>query len=63
MNYGEKLKQLHDEAKDWKTVWSAGQRAGNIDDLPGVDQLVARLEREYRAAMRHMDRKANRSPR
>ncbi|POC72729.1 2-nitropropane dioxygenase, partial [Vibrio vulnificus] len=47
----------------WKTVWSAGQGAGNIDDLPGVDELVARLDREYRAALRTMDRLATRWPR
>lgn len=63
MNYGEKLKPVNDEAKAWKTVWSAGQGAGNIDDLPGVDELVARLDREYRAALRNMDRLANRWPR
>ncbi len=39
MNYGEKLKPVNDEAKAWKTVWSAGQGAGNIDDLPGVDEV------------------------
>lgn len=63
MNYGEKLKPVNDEAKAWKTVWSAGQGAGNIDDLPGVDELVARLDREYRDALRNMDRLANRWPR
>lgn len=63
MNYGEKLKPVNDEAKAWKTVWSAGQGAGNIDDLPGVDELVARLDREYRDALRNMDSLANRWPR
>ncbi|MGA4817630.1 hypothetical protein ACPA9J_35850 [Pseudomonas aeruginosa] len=33
MNYGEKLKPVNDEAKAWKTVWSAGQGAGNIRRL------------------------------
>ena len=38
------------EAKAWKTVWSAGQGAGSVDDiLPTVD-LVARLRREYAEA-------------
>ncbi|MCF3999239.1 nitronate monooxygenase, partial [Pseudomonas aeruginosa] len=41
----------------------AGQGAGNIDDLPGVDELVARLDREYRDALRNMDSLANRWPR
>ncbi|GIZ12755.1 nitronate monooxygenase family protein [Pseudomonas sp. NCCP-436] len=51
INYGEKLKPVDDEAKAWKTVWSAGQGAGDIDDLPTVQTLVARLDHEYRAAL------------
>jgi nitronate monooxygenase len=50
IDYGEKLKPLDDEAKAWKTVWSAGQGVGAIADLPTVEQLVARLDREYRTA-------------
>ena len=50
VNYGEKLKPVSDEAKAWKTVWSAGQGVGAIDDLPSVAELVARLDGEYRAA-------------
>lgn len=50
MNYGEKLKPATDEAKAWKTVWSAGQGVGEIRDLPSADQLIARLDHEYRAA-------------
>lgn len=50
VNYGEKLKPVSDEAKAWKTVWSAGQGVGDIDDLPSVAELVARLDTEYRTA-------------
>ena len=50
VNYGEKLKPVNDEAKAWKTVWSAGQGVGDIDDLPSVAELVARLDAEYRSA-------------
>ncbi len=50
INYGEKLKPVSDEAKAWKTVWSAGQGVGNIRDLPTVHELIARLDQEYRAA-------------
>ncbi|WP_375741195.1 NAD(P)H-dependent flavin oxidoreductase [Pseudomonas boanensis] len=53
INYGEKLKPISDEAKAWKTVWSAGQGVGNIRDLPTADELIARLDREYRAARDH----------
>jgi nitronate monooxygenase len=51
VDYGEKLKPINDEAKAWKTVWSAGQGAGDIADLPGVDQLIARLDQEYSDAL------------
>jgi nitronate monooxygenase len=53
VNYGEKLKPMDEEAKAWKTVWSAGQGVGNIRDLPSVEQLIARLDKEYRAALTH----------
>jgi len=47
---GNKLKPLTDEAKAWKTVWSAGHGVGEIHDLPTIDQLIARLDEEYRKA-------------
>jgi nitronate monooxygenase len=34
----------------WRDIWSAGQGAGMIHDLPTVAELVVRLEAEYRAA-------------
>lgn len=58
VNYGEKLKPVSDEAKAWKTVWSAGQGVGDIHDLPTVSELVERLDREYRAALQHSARLA-----
>lgn len=47
-----KLKPLDEEAKAWKTVWSAGQGVGGISDLPSAGELIARLDDEYRRAMR-----------
>lgn len=47
INYGEKLKPVDDEAKAWKTVWSAGQGVSQIHDVPSVQALVGRLKREY----------------
>lgn len=46
-----KLKPIDDEAKAWKTVWSAGQGVGGIDDLPGASALIGRLHDEYRDAL------------
>ncbi|EON93039.1 2-nitropropane dioxygenase [Marinobacter lipolyticus SM19] len=47
INYGEKLKPIDDEAKAWKTVWSAGQGVSQIHDVVSVEALVARLSDEY----------------
>ncbi|UZE23230.1 nitronate monooxygenase family protein [Pseudomonas sp. B21-056] len=60
---GSKLKPLNDEAKAWKTVWSAGQGVGEINDLPSVDQLVARLNEEYREAQARAVQLGGRWPR
>lgn len=37
-------------AKAWRDIWGAGQGVGLMDDVPTVEEMVARLEREYRAA-------------
>jgi nitronate monooxygenase len=46
MNFG----SSREKPKAWKTIWGAGQGVGNIDDVPPVRELVARLRQEYRAA-------------
>jgi nitronate monooxygenase len=38
------------EKKAWRDIWGAGQGVGCIDDAPPAADVVARLEREYRAA-------------
>ena len=63
INYGEKLKPMDEEAKAWKTVWSAGQGVGTIGDLPSVEQLIARLDSEYRAACQQAQQLQQRWPR
>ncbi|EQM67113.1 nitronate monooxygenase family protein [Pseudomonas tohonis] len=63
VNYGEKLKPISDEAKAWKTVWSAGQGVGDISDLPTVEELVKRLDNEYRAAHQRASHLGQRWPR
>ena len=40
-------KELIDEAKAWKTIWSAGHGAGNIDNIPAVTELCKDLTQEY----------------
>lgn len=63
INYGEKLKPMDEEAKAWKTVWSAGQGVGGIRDLPSVSELIARLDAEYRRAQGLAGQLAQRWPR
>jgi nitronate monooxygenase len=63
VNYGEKLKPMDEEAKAWKTVWSAGQGVGAIRDLPSVEALIARLDQEYRQALSHSLQLQKRWPR
>lgn len=41
---------MGEEAKAWKTVWSAGQGAGAIHDVVPAGALVGRLMDEYRQA-------------
>lgn len=52
VDYGQKLKPADDEAKAWKTVWSAGQGVGTIRDVPSVGELCDRLRAEYAEAKR-----------
>jgi nitronate monooxygenase len=63
VNFGSKLKPISDEAKAWKTVWSAGQGVGEIDDLPSVEQLIARLDAEYRKAQEQAEQLRQHWPR
>ena len=36
------------KAKAWKDIWGAGQGVGSIHDVPPVNELVLRMEAEYR---------------
>ena len=44
MNFGDGL------VKAWRDVWGSGQGIGAIDAVLPAAELVARLDREYRAA-------------
>lgn len=48
---------MGDEARAWKTVWSAGQGAGAIHDVLPTAQLVRRLSDEFSQACKDFDRK------
>ena len=48
---------MGEEARAWKTVWSAGQGAGAVHDILPVGQLVRRLRDEYAEACAVFDKK------
>ncbi len=41
---------MGEEAKAWKTVWSAGQGSASVHDIVPTAELMARLKSEYRDA-------------
>ncbi|MDB5425400.1 MAG: 2-nitropropane dioxygenase [Phenylobacterium sp.] len=43
---------LPEGVRAWRDIWSAGQGAGLVRDIPSVADLVARLAAEYSAAQR-----------
>lgn len=47
---------MENEAKAWKTVWSAGHGVGAIHDVPAAAALCRRLVDEYGAAVAEMVR-------
>ena len=50
---------MADEAKAWKTVWSAGQGSGGVHDVLAVADLVARMQQEYRQASEQFAKGSN----
>jgi nitronate monooxygenase len=42
---------MDNEARAWKTVWSAGQGVGSIHDVPTTAELCQRLIAEYRTVI------------
>lgn len=56
-----KLKPLTSEASAWKTIWSAGQGAVNIDDTPSVKDLIDRLKQEHNNAKVKLDARFNKA--
>lgn len=45
------MKDMSEEAKAWKTVWSAGHGVGAISDIPTVAELASRLKSEFDQAV------------
>ncbi|WP_051298932.1 NAD(P)H-dependent flavin oxidoreductase [Marinobacterium litorale] len=53
---GAELAGAGEEAKAWKTIWSAGQGVGSIKDQPPVSELITRMRREFNDASNGFNR-------
>jgi len=51
---GDHVMDMANEARAWKTIWSAGQGVGAIHDIPATADLCRRLADDYRAAVREL---------
>ena len=45
------------DSKAWKDIWGSGQGIGLIEDSPSVEELVKRLESEYKLAFKEFKTK------
>jgi nitronate monooxygenase len=45
------LTESQERIKAWKDVWSAGQGVGSVKKIQATAEIVAQLERDYRAAV------------
>ena len=44
------------EKPTWKTVWSAGQSVGMVDEILSVRDIIGKLVREYESAVQNLPR-------
>ena len=51
MDFGSHSDALSEEAKAWKTIWSAGQGVSNISNILKVSELIAALKMEFISAI------------
>ncbi len=54
IDFGEELLAPEDEAKAWKTIWSAGHGVGSITTSPSVAEIVDSLSSEYETAKQRL---------
>lgn len=47
LNLGEELTAPEEGSSAWKSIWSAGQGVGSVDNIPTVSELVGTLHEEY----------------
>ena len=52
IDFGSETDAVSQEAKAWKTIWSAGQGVSNIHDSLRVSELIAKLKTEFTTAIK-----------
>ena len=60
INFGTESDALSEEAKAWKTIWSAGQGVTNINDTPSISTLIGKLRSEFLDAIQRQQELLNR---
>ena len=56
INFGNEEDAISEEAKAWKTIWSAGQGVSNIDDTLNISELVCKLKAEFILAIKNQQK-------
>ena len=51
IDFGSELDHAKEEAKAWKTIWSAGQGVTSISDVKPVAELISQLKVEFEKAL------------
>jgi len=51
IDFGSELDHAKEEAKAWKTIWSAGQGVTSISDVKPVGELISQLKVEFEKAL------------
>ena len=51
IDFGSELDHAKEEAKAWKTIWSAGQGVTSISDVKPVVELISQLKVEFEKAL------------
>lgn len=52
IDFGSETDAVSEEARAWKTIWSAGQGVSNIHDSLRVSELIAKLKTEFTTAIK-----------
>ena len=60
INFGTESDALSEEAKAWKTIWSAGQGVTNINDTLSISTLIGKLRYEFLDAIQRQQELLNR---